>query len=90
MPFQDMLHIAYALTLNRVGYDECWLTVAALETIKSIEELLNVIPDSVEREEVLEKLIPEIEADIEETAVREFTSADVEIALARALYKKLS
>jgi hypothetical protein len=53
-------------------------------------QLLNVIPDSVEREEVLEKLIPEIEADIEETAVREFISADVEIALARALYKKLS
>lgn len=50
---------------------------------------MEIFEDGMERITVLDNLLPEIVSDIEETADEDFTSEDIRIALARALYKKI-
>lgn len=51
--------------------------------------LMEIFEDAMEREVVLDNVLPEMVSDIEDTADEDFTSEDVRIALARVLYKKI-
>lgn len=51
--------------------------------------LMGIFEDVIEREAVIDYVLPEIVSDIEDTADEDFTSEDVRIALARVLYKKI-
>lgn len=51
--------------------------------------LMGIFEDGMERESVIDYVLPEIVSDIEDTADEDFTSEDVRIALSRVLYKKI-
>lgn len=53
--------------------------------------LFPILQDDIEREGVVHSILPEIVADIDETADRDnFTSEDVRIALARVILNKFA
>ncbi len=51
--------------------------------------LMTIFPDALEREMVVISLFDDVVADVEETADEEFNGSDIDIALARILYKRI-
>lgn len=51
--------------------------------------LMTIFPDAFEREMVVILLFDDVVADVEETADEEFNGSDIDIALARILYKRI-
>lgn len=51
--------------------------------------IFNIFPDNIERENVVDAILPDVITDIEETADEAFNMDDVLISMSRALYKKI-
>lgn len=51
--------------------------------------LSSILPDAIERDMVVISLFDDVVADVEETADEDFNSSDIDIALARVLYKRI-
>lgn len=72
------------ITLNSTNMDKAD-TAYVIYTIDLL--LSGVFPDNNERNEVADKVLPEVISDIEETADKNFNDSDIRIALSRVLYK---
>lgn len=53
-------------------------------------ELAQVFTDNVERETIIDTVIDEVVADIDETADDDWNFSDISIALQRVLYNKIA
>ena len=51
--------------------------------------LSSILPDAIDRDMVVISLFDDVVADVEETADEDFNSSDIDIALARVLYKRI-
>lgn len=53
-------------------------------------ELAQVFTDNSEREEIIDSVLDDVVADIDETADDDWNFSDISIALQRVLYKKIA
>ena len=51
--------------------------------------LSSIFPDAIERDMIMVSIFNDVVADIETTADEDFNSSDIDIALARVLYKRI-